>query len=71
MTLDKNQIKYRKEHKRCRFCKYHKHQVFPHGVDVVYEECICRDSIIRSDLQAIFCRYYYIEEGDIELKNEI
>ena len=71
MIYDKKQIEYRETHKRCKFCKYNHYRTLPSGLDICYWECLCKDTMIRHNLQAIFCKYYEIEKGDLESRDEV
>lgn len=71
MKFDDKQIEYRQKHPRCSFCKYSKYNCYNHWTNCCYWECECKDKMIRFDKQAIFCKYYEIEKGDIELTDEI
>lgn len=71
MNYNKEQIKYRQRHKKCRWCKHSKYQVWFHWTDTCYWECKLSEDIIKYDrLKAMFCKYYDIEKGDIELEDE-
>lgn len=48
--------KWRRKHKRCKWCIYHKHVVPP------FCECAAKDKIINEDVPRPFCRLFALEK---------
>lgn len=54
---------YRKEHPKCKWCKYWKYNIPPIGVSCPdYTTCELKDKIIHGDWRAKFCKYYEVKE---------
>lgn len=72
MKFDQKQIEYRQLHRKCRWCRYSKYEIYSHWTECCYWHCQLKDEIIKYDkLKAKFCKYYDIDKGDVELKDEI
>lgn len=65
--FDEEIKKYRLKHKRCRWCKYYKYKNFIHYTDVCLTECLLKDNLIKTDLQAIFCKHYKLKGDNDEV----
>lgn len=60
--MDEKIIKYRKSHKRCKWCIYNKYYSGLVRHMVGYHNCELKDKIIYSDYKALFCRYYEVKK---------
>lgn len=61
--MDENILKYRQKHKKCEFCKYHKHitKGLLCGAND-YHKCILKNKLIYNVNFIRFCKYYSVKE---------
>lgn len=65
--MDKNMLKYREKHKKCKWCKYYKINFYQdYYCTLVYGECILKDKIINYKSLPRLCKYYKVKEKNNE-----
>ena len=68
MAMMMNKIKeYRTLHKKCKWCKYYRYNVYMHWTDYCYGECILKDKIINYESLPRLCKYYELKEDNNEI----
>ena len=55
--------KWRRKHKKCKWCIYHKYVVPPSMCCPPFCECVAKDKIINEDIPRPFCRLFALEKG--------
>ena len=54
--------KWRRKHKKCKWCIYHKHVVPPSMCCPPFCECTAKDKIINEDIPRPFCHLFALEK---------
>ena len=62
--MDTKIKEYRTKHKKCKWCKYYKYNVYIHWTDCCYGECILKDKIIHYESLPRLCKYYELKEDN-------
>ena len=56
--------KWRRKHKKCKWCIYHRHVVPPFGCCPSFCECVAKDKIINEDIPRPFCRLFALKKEE-------
>lgn len=71
MAMMMNKIKeYRTLHKKCKWCKYYRYNVYIHWTDCCYGECVLKDKIINYESLPRLCKYYELKEANNEISTD-
>ena len=55
---------WRRKHKKCKWCIYHKHVVPPSMCCPPFCECVAKDKIINEDIPRPFCRLFALKKEE-------